>query len=88
MKLIKLGFGAVGFATVLAAGPVFAQSSMTCGDYLKADKQMAAQMGGASASTGDAKMDAAAAAMDKALRDYCTKNPTVSVDKAMMDVMK
>jgi len=84
MKLIRLGF----VAALFAANPVFAQTSMTCADYLKADKQIAAQMGGASASTGDAKLDAQAAAMDKALRDYCTRNPTVSVDKAMMDVMK
>lgn len=57
--------------------------TMTCADYLKADKQMQAQMGGVPASTGDVKMDAAAAAMDKKLRDYCTKNPAVGVDKAM-----
>jgi hypothetical protein len=39
-------------------------------------------------STGDAKMDATAAAMDKKLRDYCAKNPTLGVDKAMEEAMK
>jgi hypothetical protein len=61
---------------------------MTCADYLKADKRMQAQMAGVSMSTGDAKMDATAAAMDKKLRDYCAKNPTLGVDKAMEEAMK
>lgn len=62
--------------------------NMTCADYLKADKQLTAQMGGAAASTGDAKMDAQAAALDKKMKDYCAKNPTVSADKAMEEAMK
>ena len=62
--------------------------NMTCADYLKADQQMAAQMGGAAMKTGNAAMDAQAAALDKKMKDYCTKNPTVTVDKAMEDAMK
>lgn len=62
---------------------------MTCADYLKADKQMSAQMGGAAAmKTGDAAMDAQAAALDKKMKDYCSKNPTASVSKAMEEAMK
>jgi len=65
-----------------------AQQNMSCGDYLKADKQMRGQMGGMSMSTGNAQLDAQAAAMDKKLNDYCVKNPTVGLDKAMMEAMK
>ncbi|HVV62437.1 MAG TPA: hypothetical protein VHD14_11845 [Pseudolabrys sp.] len=75
-------------AGALVALPFAASAqNMTCADYLKMNKQMTAQMGGA-ASTGDAKMDAQAAAMDKKLNDYCAKNPTVKVDKAMEEAMK
>jgi hypothetical protein len=62
--------------------------NMTCADYLKADKQVRAQMGGASMSTGNAQMDAQAAAMDKKLNDYCAKNPSAALEKAMMEAMK
>lgn len=70
--------------------PVAASAqNMTCADYLKADKEMTAQMGGAAAvKTGDAAMDAQAAALDKKMKDYCTKNPTAGVDKAMEAAMK
>ena len=62
--------------------------NMTCADYLKADKQLTAQMGGGAMKTGDAKMDAQAAALDKKMNDYCVKNPTAGVDKAMEEAMK
>jgi hypothetical protein len=62
--------------------------NMTCADYLKADKQMRAQMGGMSMSTGNAQMDAQAAAMDKKLNDFCAKNPAVGLDQAVMEAMK
>jgi hypothetical protein len=81
-------------AAILAALlPVAAPHSalaqtMTCADYLKADKQMQGQMGGATPTTGDPKMDAQAAALDKKMKDYCTKNPSVGVDKAMEEAMK
>jgi len=79
-------------AALAAVLPIAAQNSasaqnMSCADYLKADKQMQAQMG-AAPSTGDPKMDAQAAALDKKVKDYCTKNPSVGVDKAMEAAMK
>jgi hypothetical protein len=74
-------------AAVLSAGSAAAQT-MSCADYLKADKQMQAQLGGASTSTGDPKMDAEAAALDKKVRDYCTNNPKAGLEKAMEEAMK
>jgi hypothetical protein len=77
-------------ATALAALlPAAATAqNMTCADYLKADKQVRSQMGGVPASTGNAQLDAQAAALDKKLNDYCAKNPGVGLDKAMMEAMK
>lgn len=77
-------------AVALAAALPFAAAAqtMTCADYLKADQQLTAQMGGAAPTTGDAKMDAQSAALDKKMKDYCTKNPTAGVDKAMEEAMK
>lgn len=63
--------------------------NMSCADYLKAEKELTAQMGGAAPpKTGDAAMDAQAAALDKKVKDYCTKNPSAGVDKAMEAAMK
>jgi len=74
-------------AALLPVHSALAQN-MTCADYLKADKQMQAAMGGAAPTTGDPKMDAQAAALDKKMKDYCTKNPSAGVDKAMEEAMK
>jgi hypothetical protein len=74
-------------AATLSAAPALAQG-MACADYTKADKQIQAQMAGASTSTGDAKMDAEAAALDKKVRDYCVKNPKADLAKAMEEAMK
>ena len=77
--------------SLLAAGAILAlltsvasaQTSMSCADYLKAEAEMAKAMGK------DApKPDAATAAMDKKVKDYCTKNPTASADKAIEEAMK
>lgn len=76
-------------AVVAALLPAAASAqTMTCADYLKADKQVRSQMGGMSMSTGNAQMDAQAAAMDKKINDYCAKNPNDGLDKAMMEAMK
>lgn len=62
---------------------VASAQSMTCADYLKAEAELAKQMGS------DApKPDATTAALDKKMHDYCVKNPTVSADKAMEEAMK
>jgi hypothetical protein len=64
--------------------PSFALAqNMTCADYLKADAEMTKQMG-----ANAPKMDAEAAALDKKMKDYCTKNPSHTVDKAMEASMK
>jgi hypothetical protein len=78
--------------SLLVAGALFAllspvvsaqAQSMTCAEYLKAEAEMAKAMGK------DApKPDAATAAMDKKMKDYCVKNPTASADKAMEEAMK
>jgi predicted secreted protein len=69
---------------LVALLPSFAVAqNMTCADYLKADAEMTKQMGGQAP-----KMDASAAALDKKMKDYCTKNPTAGVDKAMEASMK
>jgi hypothetical protein len=77
-------------ATLVATGLVAgAQAqSMTCADYLKADKQISAAMGGAAPSTGNKELDAQAAALDQKVRAYCTKNPTADLNKAMEQAMQ
>lgn len=87
MKSLIVAGALAALLPAVAQNPAVAQT-MTCADYLKADKQMQAQMGGASMSTGNAQMDAQAAAMDKKLKDYCTKNPSAGMDKAMMEAVK
>jgi hypothetical protein len=62
--------------------------TMTCGDYLKADKQIAGAMAGATPSTGNKEMDAQAAAMDQKVRAYCTKNPSADLNKAMEQALQ
>jgi hypothetical protein len=83
---MKSLLAATAFVALLPAAAV--AQNMTCADYLKADKQVRSQMGGMSMSTGNAQMDTQAAAMDKKINDYCTKNPTDGLDKAMMEAMK
>jgi hypothetical protein len=82
MKMLALAFAAALLPAAASA------QTMTCADYLKADKQVRSQMGGMSMSTGNAQMDAQAAALDKKLNDYCAKNPNDGLDKAMMEAMK
>lgn len=76
----------VAFATLFAS-PAFAQTDMSCADYLKADIQMQAQM--TAADKAAMAKDPAAVALDKKVRDYCTKNPRApaaeAMQKAMMD---
>jgi hypothetical protein len=73
---------------LLALPAVASAQNMTCADYMKMNQQMTAQMGGKPPSSGDAKLDAQAAALDKKVGDYCAKNPAVMVDKAMEEAMK
>ena len=81
-SLIVAGALAALFSTVAQISTVNAQN-MTCADYLKAEVEMAKQMGK------DApKLDAEATALDKKVKDYCTKNPTHGVDKAMEEASK
>jgi acid phosphatase family membrane protein YuiD len=81
---MKAFFLAATFAIV--PGLALAQS-MTCADYMKMNQQVSAQMG-KMPSSGDAKLDAQAAALDKKVSDYCAKNPSVSVEKAMTEAAK
>lgn len=62
--------------------------TMTCADYIKADKQISAAMGGGASSTGNKELDAQAAALDQKVRAYCTKNPTADLNKAMEQAMQ
>ena len=54
-----------------------AQSDMSCADLLKANAQIDA------ATKAEMAKDASAAAMDKKINDYCTKNPTAKASEAM-----
>ena len=74
-------------AALLALLPVaaMAQTDMSCADYLKADQQMGSQMSAADKAALAA--DPSAAALDKKVRDYCTKNPKTSASEAMQKAM-
>lgn len=54
-----------------------AQSDMSCADLLKTNAKLDA------ATKAEMAKDAAAAAMDKKINDYCTKNPTAKASEAM-----
>ena len=54
-----------------------AQSDLSCADLLKANAQIDA------ATKAEMAKDATAAAMDKKINDYCTKNPTAKASEAM-----
>lgn len=58
-------------------GAAKAQSDMSCADLLKANAQIDA------ATKAEMAKDAAAAAMDKKINDYCAKNPTAKASEAM-----
>jgi hypothetical protein len=69
----------------LAASLFIATASaqtMTCADYLKSQKEMAAAMKGQPVGTTAAEKEAAA--LDKKVTDYCVKNPKASADEAVM----
>ncbi len=59
-----------------------AQSDMSCADLLKANAQIDA------ATKAEMAKVAAAAAMEKKIDDYCTKNPTVRASEAMEKAMQ
>lgn len=58
---------------------------MSCADYLKADAQMQASMSAADKAALTA--DPAAAALDRKVRDYCSRNPKAPVSEAMQRAM-
>lgn len=72
------------FAASLFVTNASAQT-MTCADYLKAQKDMAAAMKGQPVGTSAAEKEAAA--LDKKVTDYCTKNPKASADEAVVKAM-
>jgi hypothetical protein len=62
--------------------PTFASAqSLTCADYLKNEKEL-------NQATAGTPPDADSAALDKKIHDYCVKNRTASVDKAMEEATK
>ena len=77
------------FALAAIAASLFAANAsaqtMTCADYLKAQKEMAAAMKGQPVGTTAAEKEAPA--LDKKVTDYCTKNPKASADEAVMKAM-
>jgi hypothetical protein len=70
---------------LLSAGPALAQTDMSCADYLKADAQMQAAMSPADKAA--LAKDPSAAALDRKVRDYCTKNPKALASEAMEKAM-
>ncbi len=63
-----------------------AQTDMSCADYLKADQQMQAAM--TAADRAALAKDPAATALDRKVRDYCTKNPKAPASEAMEKAMQ
>jgi hypothetical protein len=58
-----------------------AQTDMSCADLLKANAQIDA------ATKAEMAKDASAAAIDKKINDYCTKNPKAKASEAMEKAM-
>jgi hypothetical protein len=74
--------------TLLVTAGIFALTTAaavaqtdSCADFLKADAQMQAAMSPADKAA--LSSDPAAAALDRKLRDYCTKNPKAPLSEAM-----
>ena len=64
-------------STTFATNLAFAQAETTCADLMKMNAQL-------DAATKDAMAkDAAAAAIDKKINDYCAKNPNAKASEAM-----
>lgn len=78
-SLIVAGALVALFATAASASA----QNMICADYLKADAELTKQLG-----ANAPPMDAEAAKLDKKMKDYCTKNPSATVDKAMEEATK
>jgi len=75
-------------ALILATTAGSAQAQpVKCAGYLKASKQIQAEMAGLSASTGDKAMDAQMAALIAKMRSYCVKNPTADLAKAIDETL-
>ena len=73
---MKVTFAAI--AILLGGlGAANAQSDMSCADLLKTNAQLDA------AAKAEMAKDPTAAAMDKKVNDYCTKNPTAKASEAM-----
>ena len=77
-------FVVAAFAASLFATAASAQT-MTCADYLKAQKEMAAAMKGQPVGTSAAEKEAAA--LDKKVIAYCEKNPKAPADEAVTKAM-
>ena len=58
-------------------GAAYAQSDTSCADLLKTNAKLD------DATKAEMAKDATAAAMDKKINDYCTKNPTAKASEAM-----
>lgn len=70
---------------LLSSAPALAQADMSCADYLKADAQMQAAM--TPADKAALSKDPTAVALDRKVRDYCTKNPKAPASEAMEKAM-
>jgi hypothetical protein len=70
---------------LLLPAAAMAQTDMSCGDYLKADAQMMASMSAADKALLTA--DPTAAALDRKMKAYCTKNPKAPTSEAMQKAM-
>ncbi|WP_375458027.1 hypothetical protein [uncultured Enterovirga sp.] len=66
---------------LLSAGPAPAQTDMSCADYLKADAEMQAAISAADKAA--LAKDPSATALDRKVREYCTKNPKAPASEAM-----
>ena len=77
MKNTVAAFTLALLVTTFAMGLALAQSDSSCADLLKMNAQLDAATKEAMAK------DPSAAAIDKKINDYCTKNPNAKASEAM-----
>ena len=82
---MKIAVFSASLLVAVSAHGAFAQTDMSCADFLKANAQMMSQMSPADRAVLTA--DPAAAAMDKKVREWCEKNPRSPVSEAMMKAL-
>jgi hypothetical protein len=84
MSQIRIVALAISFALLPASA--FAQTDMSCTDYLKADAEMQAAMSPADKAA--MQSDPKSVDLDDKARAYCEANPTAPASEAMLKAME